>query len=196
MSIRRTQAGVDTALKSGFAALEAGDLAAARVEYDRALRGDPLNRDALLGLAALDVRVGDYDRAAANYGRVLELDPRDPNAAAGLISLRGMNDPVLAESRLKTLLAAQPDTAVLHFALGNIFAAQSRWAEAQQSYFRAMATEPENPDYVFNLAVSLDHLHKEKLALEQYKRALALAASRAAGFNKPQAEARIRDLQR
>ena len=196
MSIRRSQSGVDAALKEGYAALEAGDLATARAAYDRALRTDPRNRDGLLGLAAIDVRVGDYNRAAESYARVLELDPRDPDAAAGLIALRGTLDPVEAESRLKSLIATRPDTPVLHFALGNVFAAQSRWAEAQQAYFRAVAMEPENPDYEFNLAVSLDQLHKEKLALEHYQRALALAASRSAGFNKSQAEARIRDLQR
>ena len=196
MSIRRTQSGVDAALKSGYAAIEVGDLATARTEYERAQRGDPLNRDALLGLAALDVRAGDLDRAATKYARVLELDPRDPVAAAGLISLRGTIDPVQAESRLKNLLATNPDSAILHFALGNILAVQSRWAEAQQSYFRAVAAEPENPDYTFNLAVSLDQLHKENLALTHYQRALALAANRSAGFDKPQAEARIRDLQR
>jgi Flp pilus assembly protein TadD len=196
MSIRRTQSGVDAALKEGYAALEAGDLTTARDAYDRALRTEPRNRDGLLGLAAIDMRAGDYKRAAENYARVLELDPRDPDAAAGLIALRGTLDPVEAESRLKSLIAVRPDTPVLHFALGNVFAAQVRWAEAQQSYFRAVAMEPENPDYEFNLAVSLDQLHKEKLALEHYQRALALAASRSAGFNKPQAEARIRDLQR
>jgi len=196
MSIHRSQSGVDEAVKRGYDAIASGDLAAARVEYERALRADPLNRDALLGLAALDSRIGDYNRAAANYGRLLELDPRDPNAAAGLIGLRGAVDPVQAESQLQNLLAAQPDAAVLHFALGNILAMQSRWADAQQSYFRAVAAEPENPDYEFNLAVSLDNLHKDTLALEHYQRALALAASRTAGFNKPQAEARIRDLQR
>ncbi|MCG6875843.1 MAG: tetratricopeptide repeat protein [Betaproteobacteria bacterium] len=196
MSIRRTQSGVDEALKRGYDAIESGDLAAARVEYERALRADPLNRDALLGLAALDSRVGDFNRAAASYARVLELDPRDPAAAAGLIGLRGSVDPVQAESRLQNLIAGNPDSAILHFALGNIFAAQSRWADAQQAYFRAVVAEPENPDYEFNLAVSLDNLHKEMLALEHYQRALALAASRSAGFNKSQAEARIRDLQR
>jgi tetratricopeptide (TPR) repeat protein len=196
MSIRRSQSNVDAALKEGYAALEAGDLVTARAAYDRALRTDPRNRDGLLGLAAIDVRVGDYNRAAESYARVLELDPRDPDAAAGLIALRGTLDPVEAESRLKNLIAARPDTPVLHFALGNVFAAQSRWAEAQQSYFRAVAMETENPDYEFNLAVSLDQLHKENLALEHYQRALALAASRSAGFNKSQAEARIRDLQR
>ena len=37
-----------------------------------------------------------------------------------------------------------------------------------------MAAEPENPDYEFNLAVSLDHLHKDRLALEHYQRALGI----------------------
>jgi tetratricopeptide (TPR) repeat protein len=196
MSIRRTQSNVNEAVASGYAALQAGDLATARTQYDRALRGDPLNRDALLGLAALDVRTGDYGQATANYAKVLEIDPHDPNAAAGLIGLRGTLDPVEAESRLKNLLAEQPDSAVLHFALGNVLAAQSRWAEAQQSYFRAVAADPDSPDYEFNLAVSLDHLHKEKLALEHYQRAFALAGRQSAAFNRSQAEARIRDLQR
>jgi tetratricopeptide (TPR) repeat protein len=196
VSIRRTQSSVNADVASGYAALEAGDIATARTQYDRALRGDPLNRDALLGLAALDVRSGDYGQAIARYAKVLEIDPRDPNAAAGLIGLRGTLDPAEAESRLKNLLAGQPDSAVLHFALGNVLAAQSNWAEAQQSYFRAVAADPGSPDYEFNLAVSLDHLHKEKLALEHYQRALALAGSRSAAFNKSQAEARIRDLQR
>jgi len=196
MSISRSQSGVDAALKSGYAALQSGDLITARTEYERALRADPRNRDALLGMAAVDVRTGNYDDAATQYARALELDPRDPDAAAGLIGLRGSADPVQAESRLKTLIAGQPDSAVLHFALGNVFATQSRWADAQLAYFRAVVAEPENPDYEFNLAVSLDHLRKEKLALDHYQRALALAASRSAGFNKSQAEARIHDLQR
>jgi Tfp pilus assembly protein PilF len=196
MSIHRTQSSVNADVASGYSALEAGDVATARTQYDRALRSDPLNRDALLGLAALDVRAGDYGQAIAHYAKVLEIDPRDPNAAAGLIGLRGTLDPVEAESRLKNLLADQSDSAVLHFALGNVFATQSRWAEAQQSYFRAVAADPDSPNYEFNLAVSLDHLHKEKLALEHYQRALALAGSRSAAFNKSQAEARIRDLQR
>ncbi len=196
--VRVTPAGprVDPNVERGWAALEAGDLAQARAAYLQALRANPRDRDALLGLAAIDTRMQDFASAEARYTRVLELDPRDAYAHASLLALRGQADPVQTESRLKNLIAQQPDATVLNFSLGNQYAAQQRWADAQQAYFAAMAGDPENPDYAYNLAVSLDHLRQPKLALEYYLRALSLAASRPVGFNTAQVEARVRELQR
>jgi uncharacterized protein HemY len=138
----------------------------------------------------------DFDSAAARYFRVLELDPRDPYAQAGIIALRGQADPVQSESRLKNLLAQYPDSALLNYALGNLYAVQARWSDAQSAYFRAYSGDPDSADYAYNLAVSLDQLHQPKLALEYYRRALALAANRAVGFNSAQVEARVRELAR
>ncbi|MCC6611472.1 MAG: tetratricopeptide repeat protein [Burkholderiales bacterium] len=196
IEITRSASVINQALSAGYAAFQSGDMATAHREYERALAADRRNRDALLGLAAIDIHSGSYSRAEAYYLKVLELDPRDPDANAGLVSLRGRADPVQSESQLKTLIASEPNAAPLHFMLGNQLAAQSRWAEAQQAYFRAAAIEPENPDYAFNLAVSLDHMRQVKPALEHYQRALALAGSRVASFDKPQVETRIRELQR
>lgn len=182
--------------EQGYAAYERGDFAAARTHYRAALEKDPLNRDALLGLAALDVREQQYVSAQAHYLRLLEIDPRDPYAHAGLLSLRGQQDPVAAESRIKNLIAQRPDANVLHFTLGNQYAAQERWPEAQQAYFKAYTSDPMNPDYAFNLAVSLDHLRQPQLALEYYQKALKLAAERPAAFVTAQAENRIVELSR
>jgi len=187
---------VDPNVERGWTALQAGDLALARAAYLQALRANPRDRDALLGLAAIDTRMQDFASAEARYMRVLELDPRDAYAQASLLALRGQADPVQTESRLKNLIAQQPDSTVLSFSLGNQYAAQQRWADAQQAYFAAMTGDPENPDYAYNLAVSLDHLRQPKLALEYYLRALSLAGSRPVGFNTAQVEARVRELQR
>lgn len=131
------------------------------------------------------------------YRRLLQINPRDPHAHAGSIALRNqVVDPVQAESRVKTLLAADPEASVLHFTLGNQFAQQGRWAEAQQAYFKAYAGDPENPDYAFNLAVSLDQLRQPALALEYYRRALALGAKRSANFSADAARARVQQLSR
>src|SRR6185503_4167632 len=155
----------------------------------------PGNRDALLGLAAVDVRAGRFESAEAIYVRMLRAAPRDPHAQAGLIALRGARqDPLVNESRLKTLLASDPAAHVLNFTLGNQLAQQGRWAEAQQQYFKAFAGDPENADFAYNLAVSLDHLRQPKLALEYYQRALALAAKRGASFDPAAARARIAQL--
>ena len=184
-------------VNSAYAAYTVGDLATARAEYEQALREEPANRDALLGLAAVDVRAGRYESAEAVYLRLLQADPRDAHAQAALITLRGgRGDSMAAESRVKSMLADNPGAHVLNFTLGNQLAQQGRWAEAQAEYFKAFSAEPENADFAFNLAVALDHLRQPKLALEYYRRALALAKARGAGFNIAAAEARAAQLGR
>jgi tetratricopeptide (TPR) repeat protein len=182
---------------SGYAAYLAGDLATARVDYQEVLREEPANRDALLGLAAIDVRAGRYEPAEAIYLRLLQSDPRDAHAHAALIELRvGRMDPLAAESRVKSLLANDPSADVLYFTLGNQLALQGRWAEAQQHYSKAFAADPDNADFAYNLAVCLDHLRQSRLALGYYGRALALAEKRGASFELAAARSRVQQLGR
>ncbi|HZR68304.1 MAG TPA: tetratricopeptide repeat protein [Burkholderiales bacterium] len=185
---------IDPELQRAYEAFQANDLETARQIYQGVLQREPSNHDALLGMAAIDVRTRNYETAQARYLRLLELDPRDGYAQAGMLAL-SQADPVASESRLKNLLAGQPDSPQLLFALGNQYALQSRWSEAQQAYFRALSADPENPDYAFNLAVSLDHLHQKPQAIEFYRRSLALADRRTATFDRALAAARARDLQ-
>lgn len=187
---------VDPLVERGFASYQRGDLVGAREAYQQALAREPLNRDALLGLAAIDVRARSFDSAEARYIRLLELDPRDVHAVGGLLSLRGHVDPAQSESRLKTLIAGNPDASGLHFPLGNQYAQQSRWAEAQAAYFKAYAGDSENADFAFNLAISLDQLRQKTLALQYYRRAMSLAADRPVSFDVNQVLARIQELLR
>jgi tetratricopeptide (TPR) repeat protein len=187
---------VDPAIDRAYAALQGGDLSTAQSAYEQALKNDPKNADALHGVAAIHLRQGQTDRAQEYFLRALEADPKDARAQASLIGMNDQIDPGQSESRLKLLLSTQPDSPFLHFYLGNLYARQSRWAEAQQAYFRAMAGEPNNPDYLFNLAVSLDQLHQVKPAAQYYAQALAAADRRTAGFDKQQVSDRLKKLQR
>jgi Tfp pilus assembly protein PilF len=185
---------VDPLVQQGYRAFQKNDLAAARESYQKALTREPNNRDALLGLAAIDVRSGQLEVAEARYLKLLEMDPRDSQAVAALVGLRGRLDPVAAESRLKTLIASQPDVSQLYFSLGNQYGQQSRWSEAQSAYFKAYSIDPQNADYAFNLAVSLDQLRQRKPALEYYQRALVLAEKRTPTFDPGQARVRVQEL--
>jgi tetratricopeptide (TPR) repeat protein len=196
IAVTPATAQADAVLERAFASYQRGDLEGARAGYERVIAREPNDRDALLGLAAVDIRSGNFDTALMRYLRMLELDPLDAYAHAGVIALQGSADPVQYESRIKTLIARLPDATNLYFSLGNQYAAQNRWPEAQSAYFKAFSGEPDNPDYAFNLAVSLDHLHQPKLALEHYQKALALAGRRPAAFGQAQAEARARELER
>lgn len=195
--IRRDAGGarLDPLLASAYQAFMAGDSGKAENDYRKALRQTPNSRDALLGLAAIAASRGQAEEAATHYLRILQLDPKDAAAQAGLIGLKGYADPVSSESRLKMLLSQTPDAGYLHFALGNLYAHQSRWSEAQEAYFNALHSDSGNADYAFNLAVSLDHLDQRKPALVYYQRALSLLKGRSAGFDSAQAQKRIHELQ-
>lgn len=182
-------------LDSGYRAYRNGNFAVAQQDYSRVLRQDANNRDALLGMAAIAQQQGDDTTAAKYYGQVLTLDPRDPLAQAGMSALEKGSSPTDKESRLKLLLDQHPQSAALNFALGNLYAEQSRWTEAQQAYFAAYSLQPDAAQYAYNLAVSLDHLGQGKLAAQYYQRALQLDSSASAAIDHTQAQQRLNELQ-
>lgn len=190
-----SQKTASTAMETAHAAFMRGETDLARSIWMKTFQTDARNINALHGLAAIAQLEGRPDQAAALYRRVLEVDPKDAVAHAGLLAIRAPTDARQTESRLKGLLAEQPNSPHLHFALGNLYLNDARWAEAQQAFFKAHVADPANPDYLYNLAVSLDHLHQTKLAAQHYARALAAAKSHTAAFDPAQVEARIKMLQ-
>jgi tetratricopeptide (TPR) repeat protein len=178
-------------LNNAYLAYRNGNLDQAQQLYLRALHLDSSNSDALLGLAAIAQRRGEYKTAAHYYAQVMELDPRNAVANAGLSALTTDDN---RESRLKTLLNEQQDSPSLHFALGNYYAEQSRWDEAQQAYFDAYKAESDNAELAFNLAVSLDRLGQGKQAAQYYQRALQLDPGYHADFDHATITQRIKEL--
>lgn len=196
IQIRRTNASLqlNPSLSGAYQAYTAGDLVSANSQYQRVLQQEPNNRDALLGIAAIAINRGQNAQAGSFYNRLLELDPSDAEASAGLASL-DQNDPSRAESRLKKVLAQTPNSGSALFALGNVYAQQMRWPEAQQFYFRAFGATPGNADYAYNLAVSLDKLNQGQLALEYYQRALQLSQKNGGNLDQTSVTNRIQALQ-
>ena len=196
VAVRQPEAPAVTSatLMQAWEALQRGQFNEAEALYHRVEQAEPLNVDALLGLAAIATQRGASEQAARYYSRALELEPRNPTAQAGLISLLGQADPQLSESRLKLLIAREP-SGNLYFALGNLYARESLWAQAQQAYFQAYRSQPDNPDYAYNLAVGLEHMSQPKLALTYYRKALELIAGKGhASFDTARVEERIGQL--
>lgn len=185
---------IDALLQQAYQAFQRGDLQTSESLYSQVLQREQNNRDALLGLSAIAMKQQRYEYARQKYQALLKLNPRDSIAIAGINSIESRADPQLSESQLKFMLKQQPDASHLYFALGSLYAKQQRWAEAQSAYFSAWSADSENADYAFNLAVSLDHMNKQKQALEFYQRSLQLLATSNANFSAQQAEARIATL--
>lgn len=175
-------------LEQAYAAFQAGHLDEARALYQRGASAGP-NAQALLGLAAVAQARGEFSEAIKLYQSVLDISPRDPVAQAALIDMLGTSDPAAATARIKGMISREPSS-FLFFTLGNLYADQGRWSDAELAYFEAYQREPGNADYAFNLAVSLDHLKQADAAVRYYETALKLAGS-STRFDRAQALKRV-----
>jgi tetratricopeptide (TPR) repeat protein len=201
---RATVLEINPALAAGYAALAAGDYVTAKQRYAEAIAANSHSADAHLGFATAAARSGnatDLPLAIKHYQRVLEIDPRNATASAALIVLAGGKDgssvgdtggPGEKEMKLKLLIAQDPSAANAHFLLGNLYAESRQWREAQPAYFEAARLMPQNADYNYNLAVSLDQLGQGAAAINFYRR--ALAANVKGQFERAAVERRISAL--
>lgn len=196
VTINNPPPAINPDLAAAYRAYQAGDDTAAQAAYRKVLQADVRSVDALLGMAAIAMRQQRGNDAMGWYGQVLEIEPRNSYAQAAMADLLAQVDPVSSESRIKNLIAVQPEAAHLYAALGSIHAERNDWLQAQQAYFEAHRLDASNPEHAFNLAVSLDQLGKAALALQYYRQTLSLLDNRAAAaLDRAALESRIAQLQ-
>ena len=160
---------------AAFAAYQRQDYDVAENKYLQALAIEPNHLDALAGLGAVYQQTGRINLATENYQRLLGIDPGNTLAASALISLRSAEVDWDTESELKHLLQRFPLAHHLRFALASYFVEQGRWADARHEFRAAQELAPDNADYNFNLAVSLEQLGDFEEARHYYESAIATA---------------------
>ncbi|MFT4581330.1 MAG: tetratricopeptide (TPR) repeat protein [Gammaproteobacteria bacterium] len=185
---------VDSIMKQAYAAYVARDYSTAQSLYDKVLSRRPQHRDALLGVAAMELRNGNVSTAHQHYRDVLTLDPNNATASAALFSLEAGEGDQITESRLKLLLDDGVDVGYVYFSLGNLYARHSRWPDAQQAYFEALRNNPSNPDYNYNLAISLDRIGQRQAAAKYYQAAIGFSDGNQAGFDTANALSRVQAI--
>jgi len=203
-SRRPTESIIEPQLNQAYTAFQQGSYSQARQFYESVLADAPLHRDALLGLAAIAVENQQPGQAMEYYSRLLARNPADPVARAALLELQPAGGPAAQERELRRLQQAHPGVAPLAYALGNFYASRQQWTDAQQNYFRALqlakttASRPSevNPDYAFNLAVSLEHLGQSRAAVSFYREALEQANGFPASFDAALVRNRIESISR
>ncbi|AUI68601.1 tetratricopeptide repeat protein [Beggiatoa leptomitoformis] len=186
IKIRRSVANksnISTDLTNGYTAFKQGNDNAAYQYYRTVLQQDENNRDALLGMAAIASKQAQPALARQYYQRILRQYPQDRIAQAGLIAVLPEQDIEQQKNQLNLLLRETPQSAYLHFSLGNLYVKQGQWRTAQESYFEAYRYDKKQADYAYNLAVSLEHINQPALALSYYMQAVALAAQQSVSFD-------------
>ena len=182
-------------LEAAWQAYEDAQYDQAKKSYKEILNIEDDNRDALLGLGAIAIIEKDNAIARDIYISLLKYDPRDPIAIAALANLRSTDASAEADEKyLLSMLKKNPGDAHLNFALGNIYAQQKKWKLAQHSYFNAWQNDNKNADYIFNLAVSMDQLGKQKQAVGFYQDCLNQSDDSRVSFSREAVKKRITEL--
>jgi Flp pilus assembly protein TadD len=180
-------------LREAYAAYQAGNDELAMSLYNKVLELDPSNRNALLARAAIHVQNNNSQDAIRDYQALLLANPKDSLAMASLLAIANYS-PQDSETQLKLMLRAEPDSPYLNFALANAYGAQNRWQEAQGYYFKALEKNPGDPNYAYNLAVSLEHIAQPRAAVSYYRRALDNFGNGLATFSREVVDQRLKML--
>ena len=184
---------VDIWLGEAYAAYRVGDNQLALARYNQVLHVDPANRNALLARAAISMQDGQIDSAIRDYKALLLANPTDSVAMSSLLAVTDYA-PRETESQLKLMMRDDPQSPYLNFALANAYGAQKRWQEAQRHYFTALQNNPDDPNYAYNLAVSLEHISQPSSAITYYQRALDNFTNGLATFNRDIVNQRLQML--
>ncbi len=113
--------------------------------------------DSHLNLGNLRAIQGQAAKAEAAYRTALRLDPAFVPATVNLAGLsRALGRDGEGEAVLRAGLAARPEAAALHHALGLVLVRRERLAEAVESLGRAAALDPGDPRLSFVYAVALN----------------------------------------
>jgi tetratricopeptide (TPR) repeat protein len=183
----------NTWLQQAYSAYQSGNYERAMELYNQVLEVDPDNRNALLARAAINIHDGYAEAAIHDYRRLLLANPKDSLAMSSLLTVASYN-PEDTETQLKLMIRDEPDSPYLNFALANAYGAQNRWQEAQGYYFKALQNNPRDPNYAYNLAVSLEHISQPVSAITYYQRALENFEKGLATFSRDVVDERLQLL--
>jgi predicted O-linked N-acetylglucosamine transferase (SPINDLY family) len=132
--------------------LQRGELGLAAELYNRIVRRNPQDIEALLALAAINGMSGRYAEAEACCRRVLRLQPRLPGAWLNLGSAQSaQGDYMGAAGSYRRVIELKPDTLVAYQSLGNTLRRLDSHMEAVDVFNRALALQPRHAGIRYDL---------------------------------------------
>lgn len=179
-----------SASASAAAAVYAGDKARSRAEhalhdgdYDLAeklfreiLEKDARDNDARLGLSYTLLKLRRLQDAFDHAARVIAVDPLSSRAHALLgAAVLASGDFKLSVEEFRTALSIKDDEALAVAGLAMVDFYENRLNSSLSGLRRAVSMEPNEPDYLFNLAQAAARTERFKEAADCYERFLVIA---------------------
>ena len=141
----------------------------ARQRYQRALKADPKNPAALLGLARMYARLGERDKAMDVYKKYAALYPKDHQVLHELAIVHGQwRDWNGAVAWCEAALKSDPENRAYRKTMGFCQARAGRWDDAFVTLMKVM---PE-PQARYSMARVMEHLNYTDASRQQLQMAL------------------------
>ncbi|MFO0388617.1 MAG: tetratricopeptide repeat protein [Alphaproteobacteria bacterium] len=156
IEVKAPSMNINYELEKAYNALLSGQNSAAIEIYKGVLVNDPINEDALFGLATTYHRAGQIEAARPLYGKLLAKNPNHRAALNNFLILVADEAPQEALIQLEALQAKNPDFSPIPAQLAVIYQKIGDLGKASEKMFKAVSLAPENLTYRYNLAILMD----------------------------------------
>lgn len=162
-------------LRQGLMELQLKDVPAAEKSLKESSRRDPNDLRPRFVLGVLYTQQERLEEAAQQYAGVLVQDPAHLGALNQLAELYVLQERIQEGLAVyERLLQERPDSSVLHFTTGVLYAKAERWPEAIRHMGQAVELDSNYLEARLGLAVSLELAGQVDRAREEFVRALDL----------------------
>ncbi len=170
IAVKQQQIDVIGELENAYEYLNAGRTERAITVYKEILQSYPHEPLALFGLATTYHRVGSIANARDAYGHLLQIEPNNLEALNNFLALVGEESPYDAIEIMDKLAAKNPDFSPIYAQISVLHDRVGQSESAVRSMLEAIAIEPENLVYQYNLAVLYDSYGHKIDAVDSYRR--------------------------
>ncbi len=158
----------DDIVHKAYEAVQVGHLEAALALYKKAQVLDPNNIPLLYAMGSIYHKLRQLEQANKLYKQVLLQDPSNHKALTNYLTLLADTSPEKALIELKSLEQINNNFAPVVGQIGMLYAKQGRYDDAISYLQRALALEPNELYYRYNLAVAYDQKGETKKARQLY----------------------------
>jgi tetratricopeptide (TPR) repeat protein len=169
---------------SGTLAYVKRDFAAAKRDFEDALRTKPESFDALSGLIGIDLALGRPADARARIEAELAKTPlRAPIILLAARTFGALRDLARAETLLRKAIETDPASLDGYGMLGQLYYEQGRLDEGRREFERLLAKQPNSVPGHTMLAIILRRQGQTDAAIERYRQALSIDSQAAVAAN-------------
>jgi len=175
---------VEEILQNAVSHHQSGALKQAEEQYQRILKIDPQNSDALHLLGTIAHHMGNFKKASILIDKAIENEPDFPNyfiSRGDVYSDQGNFKQAI--SCYQKALELNPNLSEAHFNLGNTYYRMKEYVSAISSYENALKINPDFPEAHNNQGLAYHSQGKFKKAVNCFKQALRIKPDYADAHN-------------